>query len=176
VATIALTACGPATVASGSPPSGPSPSTEAPSTEAPPTEAPLPDGHYFAWVTIGEDEAGAVTLGIDLADLLTGEKAREAAIDAGVIDQDEDVPNDVFIVNPVSVLELVHVADGATFEMISGDEPGAVVAVGAEDLISISDGWHGKTLLYGVAEGEPIAMNVTIADGVVAEGAAVILP
>jgi hypothetical protein len=48
-------------------------------------------------------EAGGVRyLSIDYAEMLTGEEARQAAIDAGEIQPDEDLPNDYFIrnVNP----------------------------------------------------------------------------
>ena len=36
----------------------------------------LPDGEMFAMVTIGSDETGATTLGVDVAEMLSGEEAR----------------------------------------------------------------------------------------------------
>mgnify|MGYP001039290046 CR=1 FL=1 len=48
------------------------------------------------------DEAGVRYLSIDYAEFLTGEEARQAAIDAGDLEPGEDLPNDYYIrnVNP----------------------------------------------------------------------------
>ncbi len=45
------------------------------------------------------EEGGVRYLSIDYAEMLTGEEARQAAIEAGVIGPDEDLPNDYYIRN-----------------------------------------------------------------------------
>ncbi|MBN1629483.1 MAG: hypothetical protein JW990_06960 [Thermoleophilia bacterium] len=92
----------------------PTPGTSSTTTEAPTTtteaeqlssaETRLPNGDIKGmgfidrvWV-----EDGVRYLSIDYAEFLTGEEANQAAVDAGVIEPGEDVPNDYFIrnVNP----------------------------------------------------------------------------
>ncbi|MGB8360138.1 MAG: hypothetical protein WCE80_01925, partial [Acidimicrobiia bacterium] len=43
----------------------------------PVVEASIADGDWFALVTVGEDDTGAITLEVDLADLLTGQEAHD---------------------------------------------------------------------------------------------------
>ena len=45
----------------------------------------IADGDWFGFVTVGRDESDAITLGVDLAEMLTGQKAHDAAVEAGVI-------------------------------------------------------------------------------------------
>lgn len=42
-----------------------------PTPVAEPALAPIPDGEWFGLVTVGEDETGHVTLGVDLAEMLS---------------------------------------------------------------------------------------------------------
>jgi hypothetical protein len=93
-------------------------STSVPSTEAPTTtttgpsttattevlssaETRLPNGDIkgMGFITKVWEKDGVRYLSIDYAEMLTGEEARQAAIEAGVIEPDEDLPNDYFIRN-----------------------------------------------------------------------------
>jgi hypothetical protein len=67
-------------------------------------ETRLPDGTIkgMGFIDAVWETGGARHLSIDYAEMLTGEEARQAAIEAGYIGPDEDLPNDYFIrnVNP----------------------------------------------------------------------------
>jgi hypothetical protein len=141
-----------------------------------PPVAPIPDGEWFALVTVGEDETGHVTLGIDLAEMLSGQAAHDAAVDAGVIDDDEELPNDFFIDNPESVLELVHLVDAVTITVLSGDNPATGRIIDVDELVALYEGSYEGPAVYGIAPHQPIAMDVTITDGLVASASAVYLP
>jgi hypothetical protein len=137
---------------------------------------PIADGEWFALVTVGADESGAATLGVDLAEMLSGEEARLAAIEDGVISEDEDLPNDFYIDNDDTVLELVHLADDARFVLISGTDIDERVAVDADTLVALWEGTYEGDPIYGVAPGLPVAMNITITDGRISQAEAVYLP
>ena len=131
---------------------------------------------WFAFVTVGKDEAGEMTLGIDLAEMLTGEEAKTAAIEDGVIAEGEDLPNDFYIDNDEQVLELLNVRDEAQVALISGSDTSEKVLVDAAILAEVYEGTHSGEPLYGVSSGTPIAMEVTITDGLASGGEAVYLP
>lgn len=143
----------------------------------PTTQALVPelDGEWFAWVTVGTLD-GTNVLGVDIAEMLSGEKARQAAIEDGVIDHDDDLPNDFYIDNDATIIELVGVAQGARFTLLSAQAPGDTVEVGLPELIAVYDGTYTDNFIYGVVPGQPIAMNLVVEDGVVTTGAAVYLP
>jgi hypothetical protein len=63
-------------------------------TSAPSSEA------LFGWVRSFEDIGGAVIVGVDRAEMLTGAEALAAARQDGFIGADEDLPNDFYIRNP----------------------------------------------------------------------------
>jgi len=142
----------------------------------PVVEATIADGDWFAFVTAGEDETGAITIGVDLADMLTGQEGHDAAVDAGVISPDEDLPNDFFIKNDAKVLELMHFSDDAVIQVISADDVTAHLDVTPEQLAALYNGTYVGGEVYGVAVGEPVPMNVTIEDGVITSAVAVYLP
>lgn len=142
----------------------------------PPRENSIEDGTHFADVIVGEDQGGRVTLGVDLADFLTGEEARQAAVDAGVIGEGEDLPNDFFIVNDDEKYELLHVADAAEFAMISALTPDTEIVLDVDAFVSLYEGTYDADDVYGVVAGTPIAMDVTVADGQVLSATAVYLP
>jgi hypothetical protein len=142
----------------------------------PVVEAQIADGDWFAFVTVGEDETGAITLGVDLADMLTGQEAHDAAVEAGVISPDEDLPNDFFIKNDVVASESMHLSDNAVIEVIPADDVSTHIAVTPEQLAALFDGTYVGGEVYGVAVGEPIPMYVTIEDGLVTSAVAVYLP
>ena len=117
-----------------------------------------------------------MTLGIDLAEMLTGEEAKTAAIEDGVIAEGEDLPNDFYIDNDEQVLELLNVRDEAQVALISGSDTSEKVLVDAAILAEVYEGTHSGEPLYGVPSGTPIAMEVSITDGLVSGGEAVYLP
>jgi hypothetical protein len=137
---------------------------------------PIPDGTWFAFVTVGEDESGAITLGVDLADMLSGEEARVAAVEDGEISEGEDLPNDFYIDNDEEVLELFHVSDDAQFALISGTDTSERVVVDAQVLADLYEGTYEGEPIYSIPPGTPIAMDVTITDGLVSGAEAVYLP
>ena len=112
VLALAVAACssGSSTVAGGPSSSEPGSSASPGVTETStvePTPAPeIEDGRHFVFVKRAKD--GSVTF--DLAYLLTGKDAAQAAKDAG---QELPVPNDYFIVNDNPKLRTVPVAGGA---------------------------------------------------------------
>lgn len=138
--------------------------------------APIPDGEWFGFVTVGEDETGQVTLGIDLAEMLSGQAAHDAAVEAGVIRDDEDLPNDFFIDNPDSVVELVHLADAATITVLSGDDPSTGLLIDVNRLVELYEGTYAGPPVYGIVAHQPIVMDLDIRDGVVVSARAVYLP
>jgi len=141
-----------------------------------PAMAPIDDGTWFAFVTVGEDESGAMTLGVDLAEMLTGEQARAEAVADGVIGEGEDLPNDFYIDNDEQVLELVQVAEDARFTLISGNDTSESVVVDGPVLAEIYAGTHTGEPVYGIVPGMPIPMDVIIVDGLVSGATAVYLP
>ena len=65
-------------------------------TQTPGGSVPQGDSEVFAWVLSAAD--GTITY--DPAEMLTGDAAHDAAVEAGVITEAEDLPNDFFISNP----------------------------------------------------------------------------
>lgn len=151
-------------------------STDEGEPKPPEVVAPIADGEWFAMVTAGTDEAGAVTLGIDLAEMLGGEEARQAAVEDGVIEEGEDLPNDFYIRNPEVVYELMQFSDAASIDVISAVDPGATLSISPGELLAIYSGEKVDDSIYGIVAGQPIAMDLTIRDGAVVEAAAVYLP
>ncbi len=136
----------------------------------------IDDGTWFAFVTVGEDETGEMNLGLDLAEFLSGEEARQAAVEDGVIADGEDLPNDFYIDNDEIIMELLHVGEGAVFEMISGDDTAQTVEVDASQFAELYDGTYAGEPVYGVVAHTPIAMNVVVVDNLVTGATAVYLP
>lgn len=148
---------------------------QAPTPEPTPAAA-IPDGDWFGLVTVGRDESGTITLGVDLAKMLNGHAAHDAAVKAGVIGEDEDLPNDFFIENPESVMELMHLADGALISVISASDVSQELAVDAEDLEALYEGTYMGSDVYGIVPGQPIVMNLSVRGGLITEMSAVYLP
>ncbi|HUF16019.1 MAG TPA: hypothetical protein VMQ46_09010 [Acidimicrobiia bacterium] len=160
----------PVRVDSGQGGGGPTPGTE------PPGVPGVPDGEWFGLVMVGEDETGEVTLGVDLAEMLTGQAAHDAAVEAGVISEGEDLPNDFFIDNPESVYELVYLADSPEITVLSGDDPSERLIIDVDQLVALYEGSYAGPPVYGIVAGEPIVMDLVIRDGLVADADAVYLP
>jgi hypothetical protein len=114
VLSLAAAACsgGSSTVAGGSPSgSGEPTSSQSPEPTASGSGAPAPDpviedGRHFVFVK----KAKGDSVTFDLAFLLTGKDAEEAAAEAG---EEVPVPNEYFIVNDNPKLRTLPVADGA---------------------------------------------------------------
>lgn len=144
--------------------------------QPPEVVAPIADGTHFAMVTVGTDDSGEVTLGVDLAEMLGGEEARQAAIEDGVIGEGEDLPNDFYIRNPENVYELMHFGDSVDVTMISAVDPGSTLQISPTELLAIYSGDKVDDTIYGVVVGQPIAMNLTVFNGEVVQAEAVYLP
>lgn len=147
-----------------------------PTSDPPAADAPLEDGEHFGLVSVGVNESDEIVLGIDLAEMLTGEEAREAAVEEGFIEEDEELDTDFFISNPEPVIELVPIAPDAGITVISGTDTSQEVAVDAATFKTLYDGTYTGDPVYGIAAGQPIAMDLVVEDGMVSEAHAIYLP
>ncbi len=150
--------------------------TVEPEPVAPEPAPALPDGQVFAFVTMGTDETGATTVGVDLAEMLSGDEAREKAIEDGVIEEGEDLPNDFYIDNDEPKMELIRLADDSQIMVISGEDTSRLLEIDEEELWQLWDGEYVGESVYGIVALTPIAMDVTISDGEITEMKAVYLP
>ncbi|MGD2060069.1 MAG: hypothetical protein PVF87_04325 [Acidimicrobiia bacterium] len=144
-----------------------------------PTPQPVPaiaDGDWFAMVTVGEDETGEVILGVDRAEMLSGEEARRAAVADGVIAEGEDLPNDFYIRNPETVAELVPPGDEVEILLISSTDTAQMLPVSPVELQQIYAGTHPAQDGFYVAANQPIPMDVTVSGGEIAALSQVYLP
>ena len=137
--------------------------------------APIEDGSWFGFVTIVGDRTNP-PLTVDLADLLTGKEAHDAAVKAGVISEDEELPNDMYIVNDKTENVDIEVAADADIEVLSADHPGESLSIGLADLSALYHGTYSGPAVYGIVDGQPIAMQLTVKDGKVIAATAVYLP
>ena len=155
--------------------------SDAPATD-PPGSTPRPalaDGELFAWVTLASSRADDdVVIRIDPAEFLTGRQAHHAAVEAGVIDDDEELPNDVFIVNADDATQTVAVDDTATVtvQVTPPDAPLITVTVSADRFYDIFDGAIDDGAVYGVLPGKPLPMRLTIDGGTITAAEHVYLP
>lgn len=149
---------------------------EPPPTPETPEEPALADGDYFAYITVGRDQSDEITLAVDLAEMLTGEEARQAAIDAGVIEEGEELPNDFFIDNPEIVMELIHLADDVEITVISGTDTSEQILIDGATLERLYEGTYSGDPIYGIPAGVPIVMDIVVEDGLITEAHAVYLP
>ncbi len=149
-------------------PSEPTPTTD-PVVDQPAHD--IADGQTFAWV-MGVTGDGFV---IDPAALLSGEEARLAAVEDGVIESDEDLPNDVYIRNEDESTSVVMSADDAEFSILLFDGQGspAETSVSYQELADAL--MMGSSDVYGVVDGIMPAM-ITLEDGVITSISQVYLP
>ncbi|MCZ7662866.1 MAG: hypothetical protein M5U22_08010 [Thermoleophilia bacterium] len=149
--------------------------TTAPESE--PTEtaggSTIADGEQFGFVR----EVAAGTLVFDPAEFLTGEAAVAAAREAGVIGEDEDLPNDFFIRNTDTSEETVPVDSAITFTLVGFDSAGALTdeEVSYAELEQLFAGGADTAQVYGFVPGE-LPMTLTFAGGKVAGGVQQYLP
>lgn len=143
---------------------------------APEPVAAIADGEWFAMVIVGEDETAEMTLGVDLAEMLSGQAAIDAAIEDGFIGEGEDLPNDFYIRNPDLVYELLHLADEPQIVVLSGDDPSRGVLIDRSQLAELYEGTYVGEPVYGVVPHEPMPMNVTVRRGEITVASMVYLP
>lgn len=135
-----------------------------------PTTHRLADGTYFAWLE-GLAEDGLV---VDVAEMLTGEEARQAAIEAGFISEGEDLPNDFFIINPDDAVEVVPLSPEATYRLLLFAQ--GVPTETEVDYAEFAAVLSGETVdVYGVADGE-LPATIVVAGGVIVSVTQVYLP
>ncbi len=119
----------------------------------------LGDGETFAWVK-GLTGDGLL---VDPARMLTGEEARRAAVEAGVIEEGEDLPNDFFILDESDATSVVPIASAAEFALLLFEDGSPVeTPVDYAEFVAVLDGSNPD--VYGVVDGV-IPATVTIEEG-----------
>jgi hypothetical protein len=113
--------------------------------------ADLPDGKWFGFVTVDGDN-GPTVVTIDIAEILSGEEARKAAVDAGVIEEGEDLPNDFFIYDPDDEIEVLTLADDVVIRVLSASTPETYLTIDASTL---------ESLFNGSYSGEPVSWPIS---------------
>ncbi|MGH8944528.1 MAG: hypothetical protein ACRDVL_00060 [Acidimicrobiia bacterium] len=133
----------------------------------------LPDGETFVFIT-GIDETG---LHLDLAEMLTGREARRAAIEDGIIQPGDNLPNDFYIRNPDASSVGTPVMDGAVYYVLTFDATGQIVEteINHGSLRSIYEDPGGAAVIYGF-DPEAFPVTVTIENGAIAGFVQVYLP
>lgn len=141
----------------------------------PPPATDLPDGKWFGFVTVNGDN-GPTVVTIDLAEILTGEEARRAAVEAGVIEEGEDLPNDFFIHDPDDKIEILTLADDAVIKVLSAMTPETYLSIDAATLESLFNGSYTGEPVYGISPDVPAPMDITVEDGLITSIESVYLP
>ena len=150
-------------------------------TDAPggvPVEA-VPDGELFAFVTLASTpNDDRVVIRIDPGEMLTGSAAHDAAVDSGVINADEELPNDVFIIDPDPHTETIALRDDAVITILiaPAGETLRPFEIRPDELYDAFDGALAAGAVYGIIPGEPVPMTLTVEHGLVVSGAQVFLP
>ena len=157
VATLGLSACDTAEPTPSTPTTGAETPTTAPTDERPTHD--LVNGETFAWVR-GLTGDGLL---VDPAEFLSGEEARQAAVEAGVIEEGEDLPNDFFIRDESDETSVVPVAEAAEFALLLFEDGSPVeTPVDYAEFVAALDGSNPD--VYGVMDGV-IPATVTIEGG-----------
>ena len=136
-------------------------------------EAPIEDGEHF--VFIKEVLDGKIV--VDQAEMLSGEPARQAAIEDGVIGADEDLPNDFYIRNTEAETVTLDVAPDADPTVLVFDSGGSIVE---EDIklnelkVAFTGDYAGHTI-YGLVAGE-FPVTIVVDGGIVTDIVQVYLP
>ena len=128
------------------------------------TPTPTPGGtvpgaetEVFAWVLSAAD--GTITY--DPAEILTGEAAHDAAVEAGVITEAEDLPNDFFIANPDEEAVTASLDPDGTYILLGLGSDQAIdeVTLSMEEFVAALETGAG---FYGVIPGEtPMQLVLT---------------
>lgn len=126
-------------------------------TATPGASVPASTDEFFAFVLSAEGEE----LTFDPAEILTGDEAHDAAVAAGVISEDEDLPNDYFISNPEEDSQSAVLSAAGSFVLLGFDAGGAIeeVTVDRDELITALQDGEGY---YGIVVGEtPMTLVVS---------------
>jgi hypothetical protein len=118
---------------------------------------------FFAFV-LAVDESH---LTFDPAEFLTGDAAHDAAVAAGVIGEDEELPNDFFIANPAEDSETATLSAAGAYVLLGFDENQEIeeVEVDRDELVAALNDGEGY---YGIVAGETPMMLVTSGGEVIA--------
>ena len=143
---------------------------EATPTATPGASVPTSTEEFFAFVLSVDDSE----MTFDRAEILTGEEAHDAAVAAGVISEDEDLPNDFFIANPDEESQSAALSAAGTYVLLGFDEGQAIeeVPVDRDELIAALQDGEGY---YGIVVGET-PMTLVISGGEVIAASQVYFP
>lgn len=132
-------------------------------TATPGASVPTSTEEFFAFVLSVDDSE----ITFDRAEILTGEEAHDAAVAAGVIGEDEDLPNDFFISNPDEASQTAALSAAGTYILLGFDEGQAIeeVSVDRDELITALQDGEGY---YGIVVGETPMTLVTSGGEVIA--------
>ncbi|MGH8924747.1 MAG: hypothetical protein ACRDWA_08965 [Acidimicrobiia bacterium] len=132
-------------------------------TATPGASVPTGTEEFFAFVL----SVDGSELTFDPAEILTGEAAHDAAVAAGVIGEDEDLPNDYFIANPEEDSQTAVLSAAGTYVLLGLDEGEAIaeVNVDRDELVQALQNGEGY---YGIVVGETPMMLVTSGGEVIA--------
>lgn len=139
-------------------------------TATPGASVPASTEEFFAFVLSVEDEA----LTFDPAEILTGDEAHDAAVAAGVIGENEDLPNDYFISNPDEESQSAVLSAAGSFVLLGFDAGGAIeeVTVDRDELIAALQDGEGY---YGIIVGET-PMTLVVSGGEIIAASQVYFP
>ncbi|HEY7564765.1 MAG TPA: hypothetical protein VIA81_07570 [Acidimicrobiia bacterium] len=139
-------------------------------TATPGASVPTSTDEFFAFVLSAED----AELTFDPAEILTGDEAHDAAVAAGVISEDEDLPNDYFISNPEEDSQTVVLSAAGSFVLLGFDAGGAIqeVTVDRDELITALQDGEGY---YGIVVGET-PMTLVVSGGEIIAASQVYFP
>jgi hypothetical protein len=145
-------------------------SEDATPTATPGASVPTSTEEFFAFVVSIDDSE----MTFDRAEILTGEEAHDAAVTAGVIGEDEDLPNDFFIANPDEESQTAALSAAGTYVLLGFDEGQAIeeVAVDRDELVAALQDGEGY---YGIVVGET-PMTLVISGGKVISATQVYFP
>lgn len=98
------------------------------------TTSPAGEEAIFGWLRSFQSESGVTTIGIDKAEMLTGDEALAAARKAGEIGPNEDLPNDFYISNPDESVAMFTVSPDVVVILQACFEQGECVTTVPVDL------------------------------------------
>lgn len=161
---LAITAWRMTAQADSAPPPPSTSTTTTTTTTLPDSDEGLADGTTFVWVREVTDDG----LVVDPAEVLTGEAARAAAEEDGVIGPGEDLPNDIYIKNNDTDTVRVVTAPDAELTVLTFDDSGNIVEenIKLHELEVAFTGDYAGHVIYGLVAGE-FPVTVTVKDGVV---------
>lgn len=148
-------------------------SEQAPPPSAPVIEPALANGELFGYIS----EIGDGTIIVDPAEMLTGRAAHDAAVEPGIITEDEDLPNDFYIANPEAQTVSIAVAPDAELTVLTLDANGMIeeTPITLSRLASALAGVEEGMAIYGL-DSSAFPVSMTIGQGAVTALSQVYLP